>query len=275
MYKKSIFLVLLLVPSYGKAFWEIPAAIAFGWSMKTKIGQDIRSAMYARMKQSVVSSHVVNNIVMPRADAFKVAGSARLASLKTNFAPIKYMPESGRFAQVYIKAQGVALEAKKATCSGLVLLQARMNNVLPRTSVTHSFERVATVESTAAGATTASVTTGAQPIIEQSVMAQSSEKLKYLLEGLKQSANAGTASARNQHAIPVSATVNHFTKVDAASVNQTASGLFPRVTNNYYYGSSSDTNKEFGKKRFLQGALVTSLGLNWMQSRKEKPAPVA
>ncbi len=291
MYKKSIFLVLLLVPSYGKAFWEIPAAIAFGWSMKTKIGQEIRSAMYARMKKSVANSNVVNNIVMPRVDAFKVTSSARVA----NFAPVKYLSESERFALVCIKAQNVALETKKATLSGFTLLQARMNNLMPRSSVTQSFEQVATVESVAAGSatvvptTTASVVTTAsviagpaivQPMVGQSAMAQSTATLKSFVENLKQSASAGTASAGtagagSQNAIPVSSNVNHFTKVDAASVNQTASGFFPRVTNNYYSGSAPDVTKEFGKKRLLQGIIIGASGMYSMQSLKEKSAQAA
>ena len=63
-----------------------------------------------------------------------------------------------------------------------------------------------------------------------------------------------------------------FTKVDATVKNQSASGMFPRITNNYYSGSSGDTNAEFGKKRFFQGAFAGSLVTSWMCGKQGQKA---
>jgi hypothetical protein len=69
---------------------------------------------------------------------------------------------------------------------------------------------------------------------------------------------------------------HQFTQVHAQKNEYQASGLFPRITNNYYSGKAGELVQQINKKRFWQGAFCGSLMTAWMlkptEPKKDKAA---
>lgn len=64
-----------------------------------------------------------------------------------------------------------------------------------------------------------------------------------------------------------------FTQIHAQQIKTEASGLFPRITNNYYSGKPEEVVEEFGNKKFWQGTFAGGLITAWMlkpQSPKQE-----
>jgi hypothetical protein len=248
MYKKSskvskqakvLFLALLLIPSYGSALWEIPTAVAVGWWLRTPMGQKVSMMMFASCKQKMVSNKIVNNYVVSSFNSAKDARSQKALQFYS-IKQVKYL--SGFMVKSFQRLKGVKPLDQKLEDQGSLSKPAD------------------TPEIQKAGF--GSVLASLQPA-----------SMKSFLGSLDDSTYSKDSDRQGYSYSQDDTTQGcNFTKVDASVSNQSASGMFPRITNNYYSGSSGDTSSEFGKKRFFQGAFAGSLVTSWIYGKQSQKA---
>ena len=248
MYKKSLkvskqvkvlVLAILLVPSHGSALWEIPTAVAVGWWLRTPMGQKASMMILATCKQKMVSKKIVNDYVISPFNSAKDAGSQKALQIYSA-KQVKYL--AGCLVKSFQRLKGSKPLGQKLVDQ-------------------ESFSKPAAapeVKKAGFGSVLASL----QPASIKSFLG-SLDDSTYNKDGDSQGysfSQDDTAQGCN------------FTKVDASVANQSAYGIFPRITNNYYSGSSGDTNSESGKKRFFQGAFAGSLVTSWMPGKQGQKA---
>lgn len=66
---------------------------------------------------------------------------------------------------------------------------------------------------------------------------------------------------------PAAATLNM--QINSAQATQSSCGLFPKITNNYYTGTSDDLVAEKGKSKFWKGAFFGGLITAWVFKKQE------